>query len=107
MNLFKGKIKCKSCGKNFNFKPDHGQDIYICSGYKNYGSSFCARNRIKEQDLINIIEKHIRLKEDASIQISLEEISSHVVRIEVLQEHITIYYSDSSTSEWNNDKLLI
>ena len=103
MNLFKGKIYCLQCGRRYNYKPDNGSHIYICSTYKNYGT--CKRNMIKESDLINIITKHIHIKEPNRVQISIEEIPSLVGRIEVLHEHITIYYVDGSKSEWCGIKL--
>jgi hypothetical protein len=104
-NIFKGKIKCLNCKKNFNYKPDNGQHIYICSGYKNYGSKFCPRNFVREQDLIDIVERHIRNNSEGRIQISLDEIPSLVERIEVLQEHIKIIYKNKEISEWTNTKI--
>lgn len=103
MNLFKGKIYCLRCGKRYNFKNDNGSYIYICSGYKNYGSSFCPRNMIQEQDIINIILKHLKLQEMTNI--SMEKLRDEVERIDVRDNALFIQYIDGSISEWNDEKI--
>ncbi len=101
MNLFKGLIKC-SCGKNFNYKNDNGIPIYLCSGYKNYGSKYCPRNIIHEKDIIEVIKMHI-----SQVSLDREIIKENINRIEVDGELITIFYVDGTKSEWDNSKLLI
>lgn len=106
MNIFKGKIKCKLCGnRNYNFKNDHGQHIYLCSTYKNYGYQHCPRNVIFEKDLISIISKHINLQNKDRVEVPISELSASVLTIEVNGQHLKIYYTDGTTSEWNNEKL--
>ena len=101
MNLFKGLIKC-SCGKNFNFKNDNGVPIYLCSGYKNYGSTYCPRNIIHEKDIISVIELHL-----SHALLNREIIKENINRIEVDKDVISIFYYDGSKSEWNNSILKI
>jgi hypothetical protein len=102
MNLLKGLIKCKSCGKNFNFKNDNGTPIYLCSGYKNYGSKYCPRNIIHEKDIKSVVELHL-----SRTSLGKEIIKENVNIIEVNGDLITIFYKDGSKSEWNNSRLSI
>ena len=102
MNLFKGLIKCKSCGKNFNFKNDNGSYIYLCSGYKNYGSTYCPRNVVHEKDIMSVIELHL-----SQASLDKEIIKEHVNKIEVDGDLISIFYNDGSKTEWNNSRLSI
>jgi hypothetical protein len=105
MNLFKGLIFC-SCGKKFNFKNDNGSYIYLCSGYKNYGSTYCPRNIIHEKDIISVIELHLS-RTLKSLILNAETIKEHVNKIEVDGDLISIFYTDGSKSEWTNNKLEI
>jgi len=101
MNLFKGKIKCMKCHRNYNFKDDNGSYIYLCSTYKNRGSSACPRNAIHEKDLIHIVNLHCHM---AVKNIDLIEL---IDRIEVDGEMVTIYYSDETVTIWDRNKLEI
>jgi len=98
-NLFKGLIICKSCSKRFNYKEDNGNLIYVCSGYKNYGSKFCKRNILREIDLINLVELHLST---SNKNVILKDV---IDRIEVDGESVTIYYLDGTKTEWCNSKL--
>lgn len=109
MNLFKGLIKCMNCGRNFNFKNDHGQYIYLCSGYKNYGSKVCQRNVIFEDDLIKIVQLHYHINsrgEHKNLILS-EDIINNIDKIYVDGDQISIFYKDGTKSEWNNSHLAI
>lgn len=106
MNLFKGLIICKQCGKKYNFKPDNGSKIYICSGYKNYGSSFCKRNIVREQDIVDLVTLHLAMPLK-NIILSEEIIKEHIDRIEVNGQMISIFYKDGSKTEWTNSHLSI
>lgn len=105
MNLFKGLIKCKSCGKNYNFKNDNGIPIYVCAGYKNYGSNFCPRNIIHEKNLIRLVKLHMDSTNKNYVLLE-EYIKEYIQRIEVDGDNIKIFYQDG-ISEWNNSKLKI
>jgi len=61
MDLFKKMIRCLDCGKYFNYKNDHKSEIFICSGYKNYGNDFCPRRIIYLKDLKYLIENHCKI----------------------------------------------
>lgn len=102
-NLFKGKIKCEICGKNYNFKLDHNIPVYICSGYKNYGSNFCPRNQILQKDLINIVQKHLELQ--GRVNVPINDLNQSVVKITANLCSLLIEYDDDSTSEWNYEKI--
>ncbi|MBZ9622819.1 zinc ribbon domain-containing protein [Clostridium sp. FP2] len=106
MSLFKGLIKCKKCGKNFNFKNDHSQYIYLCSGYKNYGSNYCQRNIIYESDLINIISLHQELSYKRRL-LNEDDIKEDISKIEVDMDNIIISYKDGTQSEWNKSILSV
>ncbi len=109
MNLFKGKIKCLNCGKNYNYKNDNSVAIYICSGYKNYGSKYCQRNIVHEDDLIKLVQLHYQLdtkKYDKNSVLLKEYIQENINKIEVDGDKITIFYKDE-ISEWDKRNLLI
>ena len=76
---YKKLIKC-SCGKNYRSKKARNKNIYICSGYHNYGNEFCQRNVILEMRYErNLNEEEVQLKVD---------------RIEVNNGDFYIYYVD-------------
>lgn len=54
--LFSNLIKCERCGKNYKGKMYRQTRVYICSGYSNYGKSFCPTSgKIDEEDLLFLI----------------------------------------------------
>lgn len=95
-----------NCKKHYNFKNDHGQYYYICSGYKNYGSTYCYRNVVREEDLIHLIQLHLS-NELKNIILNEEIIKEHIDRIEVDGDLITIFYKDGTISEWSNTHLSV
>lgn len=110
MNLFKGKIRCLKCNHNYNYKNDNGIPIYICSGYKNYGFTYCKRNAIREKDLLDIITLHLssgRKRGCKTAVLSYEFIQEIIDRIEIDGDSISIYYKDGSKSEWDKSNLTI
>lgn len=102
-----------NCGKFFNFKNDNGIYIYICSGYKNYGSKFCPRNVVHEKDLISLVKLHMskHLNKSHKKQILYEDlerfIKENIVKIEVDKDNIEILYSDCTRSFWNKKDLIL
>lgn len=96
--LFSGLILCKKCGKKFRGKKERGKNVYICSGYSNYGSDFCDRNQIHEDDLLYIVKNHFHVK-----QINPKE---YVKQVEVSGEEVYIYYFDGSQSIFTPNKII-
>jgi len=92
MNLFKGKIKCKLCGKNYKVKKEKKRYIYICSGYTNQGKDFCSRRVISEHNLIFLCKG----KTSAVTSVWIEE---NVKQIFVGEnKQIEIEFKDGTTS---------
>lgn len=98
MYNFKGLIKCVDCGKNYKKKSERGKQVYICSGYANYGSTFCSRYQIEHDRLVRIINHHIGGE--------VEDVREVVKTIEVKNGTITIKYSDDSFSYLSGDKVV-
>jgi len=59
--LFSGKIKCLNCLQNYRGKMQRGKPVYICSGYHNKKSN-CKRFLIREEDLIEMVNKRISIQ---------------------------------------------
>lgn len=102
MNLFRGLIFCKKCGKKYNGKPEGKNYNYVCSTYKNYGVGACTRGLVKEQELVDLISLHFSQE-----LITREFITDNILGIEVDGDLITIFYKDGSKSEWSIRSLLI
>ena len=106
MNLFKGLIKCANCGKNYNYRNDHGQEIFLCSGKKNYGVKFCDSNVIKQNDLIYLIKKHCQIYKKEFI-LSQDKIKELIEKITIeINGEINIYYKDGKISKLNTNNLI-
>jgi len=103
MNSLKGIIHCKDCGKNFNFKQNNGQLQYICQTRKNKGVTGCVSPIVKEQFLIDIIEKHIILQNK---QFSTSKIKLFVREIKVGENQITIFYKDGTLSKISTNQIV-
>ena len=99
MNILKGLIHCGICGKNFNFKNNNGQYEYICMTKKNYGKQRCDSMTIKEQFLIDIIEKHCNL---LNKNFTINKVKLFVREIRVTDTEIKIFYKDGTTSLVNS-----
>ena len=61
--LFKDLIKCTKCGKNYNVKNNNGAINYICQTRKNRGKDYCDSEILKQDFLIEIIQKNRELNE--------------------------------------------
>lgn len=96
--LFSGLIVCKKCGKKFRGKKERGKRVYICSGYSNYGSEFCKRNQINEEDLLYMLKMHFDNTE--------VEPKKYVKRVEVDGDEVCIIYFDGSKSILTPDKIV-
>jgi hypothetical protein len=101
--MFKGVIKCKDCGKKYMKRIERGTIKYICSGSHNYGSDFCKRHIIHEEDLLKIVIKHLELN---GSQKERERLVDYVEVIEIENEEIKIKYIDGSESFWGHNKLI-
>lgn len=102
--LFSKKIKCLRCEKNYKGKKERNKKVYICSGYSNYGSYFCIRDQIDEDELIYITKKHLTLQ-----KIDIQEdgqISDYIERIEIGNEGIKIYYTNNTQSILNKNQII-
>lgn len=67
-NIFKGLVKCPTCGYALTPKADYRlnkEDIidfvhFSCSNYKKYGTVACSSHRIEARDLYNIVLEDIQ-----------------------------------------------
>ena len=67
-NIFKGLVKCPTCGYALTPKADYRlnkEDIidfvhFSCSNYKKYGNIACSSHRIEARDLYNIVLEDIQ-----------------------------------------------
>lgn len=57
-SLFGYILVCGDCNKKFWFIK--AQRTYFCGGYKKYGSTFCTKHKIKEDELIEILKSDLR-----------------------------------------------
>jgi len=102
MNWFKGKIYCTNCGKKYNFKNDHNQHIYICSGSKNYGIAFCNSKTIKEKEILDIIRRHCLIHKK-----SYENVYNLIEKINIsLEGNIEVIYLDGKKSLVNESVII-
>jgi hypothetical protein len=101
-------IKCLICGKKYNYKNNHEQEVFICSGKKNYGTKFCNNVDIKQNDLLYVIEKHYKLYDKKfEIELTEEGIRELIDKIEVEEGNIVkIYYKDGESSEYNSNTII-
>lgn len=105
MNIFKGLIKCKLCGKNYNYKNDHGTEYYICSGYKNYGTSFCLRHQLKLEDLLYIVKSHCRIN-NKEYDLTEESMKNLIQKINIYgEEKMEILWRNGEMTEWDSNKI--
>lgn len=104
MKYFKGIIQCKFCGKNYNYRFER-QAVFICSGLKNYGKSFCPESpRIKLDDLVYIINKHLELQ---GKEYSLEKTKLFIRDIKVRPGwEVVINYKDGTKSIWTPNEMI-
>ena len=106
MNIFKNLIKCRLCGKNYNYKNDHGTKYYICSGYKNYGTNYCKRYQLKIEDLLYMIRKHCDIH-NKDIELTYQFMKELIDRIEVYgEEEINIFWNDGKITKFNNNQIV-
>lgn len=94
MNIFKGLIKCKNCGKNYKFKMMRKKPAYICSGFANYGKDFCTSYFIDEEELTHTITRHMEINK-RKIELPLRE---YVKQIEVIGRGYKVIYKDNKES---------
>ena len=64
-SLFSKKIKCTHCGSSFKKKTERGVVRYICTRYDN--SSECIRNPIREDFLVELIQKRLNQEVDRQV----------------------------------------
>lgn len=100
-NIFKGKIKCLNCGKNYKKKMERKQVVFVCSGFANYGKEFCSYNPIKQEDLLYTIQKHIDLSNK-----KVDKLEEYISLIEVKGKGYKVTYKDGSESliNWGDDE---
>lgn len=95
MSYCTGIIKCQECGKNFNYKNNNGTEIYVCQTRKNRGVSACKSQIVKQQFLLDIIEKHCL---DRQKNYSNSRLKLFVATIYVSSNQIKILYKDGTIS---------
>jgi hypothetical protein len=88
--IFSGLIKCSTCGGNYTGRKERKHKVYICSTYNNYPDR-CSRFVVRENNLIEMIQKH-----QQSDEINLGGIKS--IEVDTTNKKITVNYSDNSQS---------
>lgn len=97
-SVFKGKLRCGECGKAMflrSKKGHQGQQTwwYYCPMHDNYGSSYCSKKAIKQEELesviLKLIQTQMKLFTDAATIVSdLNKRESGKVRYSVYQDQI-------------------
>lgn len=95
-SLFSGKIVCWHCSKNFKAKKERGGKIrYICSSYDLKGE--CIRIPVKEEFLIELIEKRMNQKvtrellEDYVESIIVENVDPYLLEIKLVGQESILF----------------
>ncbi len=94
--LFKNLIICTKCNKNFNTKNNNGTINYICQTRKNRGKDYCDSEILKEDFLIDIIQKNRGLN---GKDFNLSKVKQTIKIIEVNGTDINIKFKDGSEIE--------
>lgn len=95
-----GKIVCLHCGGKYRGKKLRDKLAYSCSTYEKKGKEACSNNfKIKEEELIQIVSTHLKLK-NVRVEDSLGE---HVTVIEVENRGYKIYYKGDNSISIVND----
>lgn len=91
--LFKGLIKCTQCDKNYNPKNNNGTINYICQTRKNRGKDYCDSRILKEDFLINLIEKNREIRNKT---FNKSRVKQTIETIEVNGNNICIKFVDGA-----------
>lgn len=84
------------CGKNYNFRNEHGTGVFICSTAKNYGRKSCPNSpRINMDRLLFIIGQHCKIHNK---NYDITKTKLFVRKIEVSPDKIVIFYRDGTKS---------
>lgn len=101
MYLFgNGLIKCLNCGQNYRGKKQRNQVVYICQSYHR-DKKKCQRFVLKEEDLLDVITKHMQIENrwgDQGGSLDPERLVSLVKCIEVKDRKYVITYKDGKES---------
>lgn len=69
-HLFHGLIYCGECGAvEYAYSRPGLAMQYICSNHFKYGSSACARHRIKESLLIDVAMDYLKIAKESCLEI--------------------------------------
>lgn len=102
-NYFKNLIVCMNCNKHFNIKKYPTYNSFICSGLKNYGKEFCDSKIIKEEMLLDIIQRHCDLYNK---DFSIDKVKLFIFRIEISRNgDITIRWKNGLTSNVSSHEI--
>lgn len=71
-NVFRSKIKCMRCGKNYRLKIERGKRNFICSGYHNK-SGCTERIVISEDFLIEFINRRLKMGSREEFEKKIDE----------------------------------
>lgn len=61
--IFTSKIQCGICGKNYKHKDRSGRSTWVCSNHHKYGNEGCEAKPIYEDQLINLLNEVLEIKE--------------------------------------------
>lgn len=95
-SLFNKKIKCLHCSKNFKAKKERGEKVrYVCSSYDNKGE--CIRIPVKEEFLIELIEKRLKTEIDREVideyieMITVENVDPYLLEIKFYEQESILF----------------
>lgn len=87
--VLSGRILCGKCGKNYRRSACHGIVFWNCGTYIERGKSFCEGGRIREDDLMRIIEETARIEDvelvtvmDGTVSIKLKNGETFIRTVE-------------------------
>lgn len=99
---FKDLIICKQCGKNYNPKNNNGTINYICQTRKNRGKDYCDSRILKEDFLIEVIEKNRKIN---SKLFNPSRTKQTIQIIEVFQNDVLIKFKDGTNAKISNSSI--
>lgn len=91
--LFKDLIVCDRCGKNYNPKNNNGTINYVCQTRKNRGKSYCNSQILKEDFLMQLVERNRKVNKE---EFDVSKIREIIKIIKINGDNIGIEFIDGT-----------